>query len=137
MDLPPSSYHDSLEELWDGEETPEEIGTMMKVVPSVYSHYLDAFSELEADTLPPHCTCDHHIELEGSLPPFFQENQFTDQVPVFPSRRKLLESFTNSKRHSPQLQSFSTHHWRDQCIQLCLGCCTESGLFLRKTSHCI
>ncbi|MBW0501880.1 hypothetical protein O181_041595 [Austropuccinia psidii MF-1] len=25
MDLPPSSYHDSLEELWDEEEEPEEI----------------------------------------------------------------------------------------------------------------
>ncbi|MBW0487088.1 hypothetical protein O181_026803 [Austropuccinia psidii MF-1] len=25
MDLPPSSYHDSLEELWDKEEEPEEI----------------------------------------------------------------------------------------------------------------
>ncbi|MBW0522745.1 hypothetical protein O181_062460 [Austropuccinia psidii MF-1] len=34
MDLPPSSYHDSLEELWDEEEESEEIETMMKVVPS-------------------------------------------------------------------------------------------------------
>ncbi|MBW0525645.1 hypothetical protein O181_065360 [Austropuccinia psidii MF-1] len=34
MDLPPSSYHDSLEELWDGEEEPEGIETVMKVVPS-------------------------------------------------------------------------------------------------------
>ncbi|MBW0561061.1 hypothetical protein O181_100776, partial [Austropuccinia psidii MF-1] len=45
MDLPPSSYHDSLEELWDGEEEPEEIETMMKVVPSVYHQYLDVFSK--------------------------------------------------------------------------------------------
>ncbi|MBW0511630.1 hypothetical protein O181_051345 [Austropuccinia psidii MF-1] len=50
MDLPPSSYHDSLEELWDEEEDPEEIETMIK-------------------KCPPHCACDHHIELEGSLPP--------------------------------------------------------------------
>ncbi|MBW0478439.1 hypothetical protein O181_018154 [Austropuccinia psidii MF-1] len=35
MDLPPSSYHESLEEFWDEEEDPEEIETMMKVVPSV------------------------------------------------------------------------------------------------------
>ncbi|MBW0574321.1 hypothetical protein O181_114036 [Austropuccinia psidii MF-1] len=48
MDLPPSSYHDSLEELWDEEEEPEEV---------------------KAEKLPPHCACDHHIELEGSLPP--------------------------------------------------------------------
>ncbi|MBW0534447.1 hypothetical protein O181_074162 [Austropuccinia psidii MF-1] len=33
MDLPPSSYHDSLEELWDEEEEPQEVETMMKVVP--------------------------------------------------------------------------------------------------------
>ncbi|MBW0514220.1 hypothetical protein O181_053935 [Austropuccinia psidii MF-1] len=38
MDLPPSSYHDSLEELWDKEEEPEEVETVMKVVPSVYHH---------------------------------------------------------------------------------------------------
>ncbi|MBW0569778.1 hypothetical protein O181_109493 [Austropuccinia psidii MF-1] len=35
--------------------------------------------------------------------------------------RKLLGSFNNSKRPSPPLQSFYTHHCRDQCIQLCLG----------------
>ncbi|MBW0532152.1 hypothetical protein O181_071867 [Austropuccinia psidii MF-1] len=32
MDLPPSSYHYSLEELWDEEEDPEEIETMMKLL---------------------------------------------------------------------------------------------------------
>ncbi|MBW0471296.1 hypothetical protein O181_011011 [Austropuccinia psidii MF-1] len=36
MDLPPSSYHDSMEELWDEEEEEEEVETMMKFVPSVY-----------------------------------------------------------------------------------------------------
>ncbi|MBW0478727.1 hypothetical protein O181_018442 [Austropuccinia psidii MF-1] len=36
MDIPHSSYHESLEELWDEEEEPEEVETMMKVVPSVY-----------------------------------------------------------------------------------------------------
>ncbi|MBW0496409.1 hypothetical protein O181_036124, partial [Austropuccinia psidii MF-1] len=69
MDLPPSSYHDSLEELWDEEEEPEEVETMMKVVPSVYHQYLDVFSKVKAEKLPPHRACDHHIELEGSLPP--------------------------------------------------------------------
>ncbi|MBW0592382.1 hypothetical protein O181_132097 [Austropuccinia psidii MF-1] len=49
------------------------------------------------------------------------------KIPVFPSMRKLLVSFTNSKRLSPLLQSFSTHHCRDRCIQLCFGCCTASG----------
>ncbi|MBW0552744.1 hypothetical protein O181_092459, partial [Austropuccinia psidii MF-1] len=50
MDLPPSSNHDFLEELWDEEEEPEELETVMK-------------------KLPPHHAFDHHIELEGSLPP--------------------------------------------------------------------
>ncbi|MBW0481910.1 hypothetical protein O181_021625 [Austropuccinia psidii MF-1] len=54
MDLPPSSYHDSLEELWDEEEEPEEIKMVMKVVPSVYHQYLDVFSKLKAEKLPPH-----------------------------------------------------------------------------------
>ncbi|MBW0500986.1 hypothetical protein O181_040701 [Austropuccinia psidii MF-1] len=36
MDLPPSSYHDSLEDLWDEQEEPEEVETVMKVVPSSY-----------------------------------------------------------------------------------------------------
>ncbi|MBW0468879.1 hypothetical protein O181_008594 [Austropuccinia psidii MF-1] len=35
MDLPLSSYHDSLEELWVEEEEPEEKETVMKVVHSV------------------------------------------------------------------------------------------------------
>ncbi|MBW0479159.1 hypothetical protein O181_018874 [Austropuccinia psidii MF-1] len=69
MDLPPLSYHDSLEELWDEEEEPEEIETVMKVFPSAYHQYLDVFSKVKAEKLPPHRTCDHHIELEGALPP--------------------------------------------------------------------
>ncbi|MBW0476792.1 hypothetical protein O181_016507 [Austropuccinia psidii MF-1] len=68
MDLPPSSDHDSLEELLDEEEEPEEIEIMMKVVPSVYHQYLDVFSKVKAEKPPPHSACDHHIELEGSLP---------------------------------------------------------------------
>ncbi|MBW0488625.1 hypothetical protein O181_028340 [Austropuccinia psidii MF-1] len=69
MDLPPSSYHDSLQELWDEEEEPEEIENMMKVIPSVYHQYLDVFSKVKAEKPLPHPACDHHIELEGSLPP--------------------------------------------------------------------
>ncbi|MBW0563831.1 hypothetical protein O181_103546 [Austropuccinia psidii MF-1] len=36
MDLPPLSSHASLEEQWDEEEEPEEIETVLKVVPPVY-----------------------------------------------------------------------------------------------------
>ncbi|MBW0566812.1 hypothetical protein O181_106527, partial [Austropuccinia psidii MF-1] len=75
MDLPPSSYHDSLEELWDEEEEPEEIETVMKVFPSVYHQYFNEFSKVKAEKHPPHRTCDHHIKMEGSLPPFHQLNK--------------------------------------------------------------
>ncbi|MBW0555092.1 hypothetical protein O181_094807, partial [Austropuccinia psidii MF-1] len=87
MDLPPSSYHDSLEKLWDEEEEPEEIETMMKVVPSVYHQYLDVFSKVKAEKLPPHHACDHHIELEGSLPPvgviYSLSNQESDTLRAY------------------------------------------------------
>ncbi|MBW0465027.1 hypothetical protein O181_004742 [Austropuccinia psidii MF-1] len=42
----------------------------MKVVPSAYHQYLDEFSKVKAEKLPPHHACDHHIKLEGSLHPF-------------------------------------------------------------------
>ncbi|MBW0505682.1 hypothetical protein O181_045397 [Austropuccinia psidii MF-1] len=88
MDLPPSSYYDSLEELWDEEEEPEEIEAMMKVVPSVHHQDLDVFSNMKAEKLPPHCTCDHHIELEGSLPPagesLRQFHQLKEEFPISP-----------------------------------------------------
>ncbi|MBW0474788.1 hypothetical protein O181_014503 [Austropuccinia psidii MF-1] len=84
MDLPPSSYHDSLEELWDEEGEPEEIKNVMKVFPSAYHQYLDVFSKVKAEKLPPHRTCDHHIELEGSLPPvgviYSSSNQESDTL---------------------------------------------------------
>ncbi|MBW0565727.1 hypothetical protein O181_105442, partial [Austropuccinia psidii MF-1] len=69
IDLPPLSFHASLEEKWDEEEDPEEIETVLKVVPPAYHQYLNVFSKVKAEKLPPHCTCDHHIKLEGLLPP--------------------------------------------------------------------
>ncbi|MBW0591135.1 hypothetical protein O181_130850 [Austropuccinia psidii MF-1] len=87
MDLPPSSYHDSLEELWDEEEEPEEIETVMKVVPSVYHQYLDVFSKVKAEKLPPHRACYHHIKLEGCLPPvgviYSLSNQTSDTLRAY------------------------------------------------------
>ncbi|MBW0577199.1 hypothetical protein O181_116914 [Austropuccinia psidii MF-1] len=69
MDLPPLSFHVFLEEQWEHEEEPEEIETVLKVVPPAYHQYLDVFSKVKAEKLPPHRACDHHIELEGLLPP--------------------------------------------------------------------
>ncbi|MBW0499615.1 hypothetical protein O181_039330 [Austropuccinia psidii MF-1] len=69
MKIPPLSFHDFLEEQWDEEEETEEIETVLKVVPPVYHQYLDVFSNVKAEKLPPHRACDHHIELEGLLTP--------------------------------------------------------------------
>ncbi|MBW0477050.1 hypothetical protein O181_016765 [Austropuccinia psidii MF-1] len=68
MELPPLSFHASLEEQWDEEEEPEEIEAVFKVVLPAYHQYLDLFSKVKAEELPPHCACDHHIEFEGLLP---------------------------------------------------------------------
>ncbi|MBW0501127.1 hypothetical protein O181_040842 [Austropuccinia psidii MF-1] len=87
MDLPPSSYRDSLQELWDEEEEPKEVKTVMKVVPSVYHQYLDVFSKVKAEKPSPHRTCDHHIKLEGSLPPvgviYSLSNQDSDKLRAY------------------------------------------------------
>ncbi|MBW0567286.1 hypothetical protein O181_107001 [Austropuccinia psidii MF-1] len=69
MDLPPLSFHASLEEQWDEEEDQEEIEAVLKVVPPAYHQYLDVFPKVKAAKLPPHCACNHHIELEDLLPP--------------------------------------------------------------------
>ncbi|MBW0480214.1 hypothetical protein O181_019929 [Austropuccinia psidii MF-1] len=41
----------------------------MNVVPPANYQYVEIFSKVKAEKIPPHCTCDHLIELEGSLPP--------------------------------------------------------------------
>ncbi|MBW0550526.1 hypothetical protein O181_090241 [Austropuccinia psidii MF-1] len=69
MDLPPLSFHASLKQPWDEEEGPEVIETVLKVVPPAYHQNLDVFSKVKAEKLPPHRACDHHIKLEGLLPP--------------------------------------------------------------------
>ncbi|MBW0462533.1 hypothetical protein O181_002248 [Austropuccinia psidii MF-1] len=68
LDLPPLYFHSSLEEQLDEEEDPEEIKTLLKVVPPPYHYYLDLISKVQAEKLPPHHTCDHHIKLEVFLP---------------------------------------------------------------------
>ncbi|MBW0525497.1 hypothetical protein O181_065212 [Austropuccinia psidii MF-1] len=68
MDLPPSSFHASLEEQWD-EEEPEKIETFLRVVPPSYHQYLDIFSKGKAEKIPSHCACAQCIKLEGLQPP--------------------------------------------------------------------
>ncbi|MBW0526998.1 hypothetical protein O181_066713 [Austropuccinia psidii MF-1] len=69
MDLTPLSFHASLKKQWDDGEETEEIETVLKVVPPAHQQYLDVFSKMKAEKLPPHRICDHHIKLEGLLPP--------------------------------------------------------------------
>ncbi|MBW0480860.1 hypothetical protein O181_020575 [Austropuccinia psidii MF-1] len=104
VDLTPSSHSDSLEELWDTEEEAEEIETLMKVFPSAYNHYLDLFSNVKAERHPPDCTCDHHIKLEGSLPPvgviYSLPNQDSDTLRYYISEsveRFLIKPRSSSK----------------------------------------
>ncbi|MBW0527246.1 hypothetical protein O181_066961 [Austropuccinia psidii MF-1] len=103
MDLPPSSYHDSLEELWDEEEEPEELEAM-NFVPSSYHQYLDVFSKVKAEKLPPNCTCDHHIKLEGSLPPvrvvYSLSNQESDTLRNYISEN-IEKGFIQPSSSSP------------------------------------
>ncbi|MBW0579961.1 hypothetical protein O181_119676 [Austropuccinia psidii MF-1] len=60
---------------------------MLKVVPSVHQEYLDLFSKVKAENLPPHHACDHHIELEGSLLPvgviYSLSNQESDTLRAY------------------------------------------------------
>ncbi|MBW0551171.1 hypothetical protein O181_090886 [Austropuccinia psidii MF-1] len=100
MDLPPLSFHASLEEKWDEEGEPEEIETVLKVVPPAYHQYLDVFSKVKAEKLSPHHACDHHIELEGLLPPvndsgkhpiaFYSHNLLPDELKYEIHDKELL-----------------------------------------------
>ncbi|MBW0466721.1 hypothetical protein O181_006436 [Austropuccinia psidii MF-1] len=69
VDLFTLSFHGSLEEQWDEEEETEGIKTVLKVVPPAHNQYLDVFSKVKAEKIPPHHACDHHIKLDGLLPP--------------------------------------------------------------------
>ncbi|MBW0492782.1 hypothetical protein O181_032497 [Austropuccinia psidii MF-1] len=68
MELPPLAFHASLKDQWDDEGEPEEIETILKVFPPTYHQYLDLFTKVKAEKLPPHHACDHHMELKGLLP---------------------------------------------------------------------
>ncbi|MBW0463055.1 hypothetical protein O181_002770 [Austropuccinia psidii MF-1] len=68
MGLPPLFFHAPLEK-WDDEEEQEEIEAVLKVVSPSYPQYLDVFSKVKEEKLPPNCACGHNIEMEGLLPP--------------------------------------------------------------------
>ncbi|MBW0499857.1 hypothetical protein O181_039572 [Austropuccinia psidii MF-1] len=125
MGLPPSYYHDSLEEFWDEEEEPEEIETMTKDVPSAYHHYFDVFFKFEAEKLPPHCACDHHIELGGCLPSvgviYSLSNQDSDTLKAYIQENveKVLIWPSSSSTGAPVL--FVKQ--KDGALHLCVNYC--------------
>ncbi|MBW0557298.1 hypothetical protein O181_097013 [Austropuccinia psidii MF-1] len=125
MGLPPSSYHDSLEEVWDEEEEPEEIETVMKVVPPVYHQYLDVFSKVKAEKLPPHCSCDHHIELGGSLPPvggiYSLSNQESDTLRAYISENVEKDFIRPSSSSTGAPALFGKK--KDGGLHLCVDYC--------------
>ncbi|MBW0461076.1 hypothetical protein O181_000791 [Austropuccinia psidii MF-1] len=103
MDLSSLSFHASLEEQWDKEDEPEEVEIVLKVVPTAYHQYFHVFHRVKAENPPPHCACDHHIELEGLLPPvgviYSLSNQDSETLknryPV-PPMNQLLTVFNGS-----------------------------------------
>ncbi|MBW0581704.1 hypothetical protein O181_121419, partial [Austropuccinia psidii MF-1] len=109
MYLPPLSSHASLEEQWDEEEEPEEIEAVLKVVPPAHHQYFDVFPKVKAEKLPPHHACDHHIELEGLLPPigfiYSLSNQESETLRVYISENvgKVLITPSSSSTGAPVL----------------------------------
>ncbi|MBW0468154.1 hypothetical protein O181_007869 [Austropuccinia psidii MF-1] len=136
MDLHHSSYHDSLEELSDEEEEPEEIETLMKVVPSVYHQYLDVFSKVKAEILNPHRACDHHIELEGSVAPsgviYSLSNQESDRLRAYISENveKGFICPSSSSTGAP----FLSVKKKDGGLHLCVDYCKLNAI-TRKSKY--
>ncbi|MBW0490027.1 hypothetical protein O181_029742 [Austropuccinia psidii MF-1] len=135
MDFPLSSYHDFLKELWDEEGEPEEVETVMKVVPSIYYHYLDLLSNVQAEKLPPHRTCDDHMELDSnpSLPTIVEINASNHALGAVISqvsdsgkhhiafdRRKLISVEVNYEIHNKELLGivWALKRWRDFLLSL-------------------
>ncbi|MBW0565368.1 hypothetical protein O181_105083, partial [Austropuccinia psidii MF-1] len=83
--------------LWDEEEEPEEIETVLKVVPPAYHQYLDLFFKVKAERLPPHRSCDSTFTFnEGALSQFqILKEEFTT-APILahfnPSLPVIVES---------------------------------------------
>ncbi|MBW0513344.1 hypothetical protein O181_053059 [Austropuccinia psidii MF-1] len=125
MDLSPLSSHASLEEQWDEEEEPEEIETVLKVVPPAYHQYLDLFSKVKAEKLPPHRACYNHIGLEGLLPPIGVIYSLSNQ------EWKTLRAYIseNVEKGFIRPSSSSTGAYvlfvkrNDGCLRLCVDYC--------------
>ncbi|MBW0491471.1 hypothetical protein O181_031186 [Austropuccinia psidii MF-1] len=94
---------------------------MMRVVPYSYHQYLDVFSKGKAEKLPPHCACDHHIKIEGSLPPagaiYSLSNQESDTLRAYISEN-LGKGFIRPSSSSTGAPVLSVKK-RDGGLRLC------------------
>ncbi|MBW0556652.1 hypothetical protein O181_096367 [Austropuccinia psidii MF-1] len=97
----------------------------MKVVPSAYHQYFDIFSKVKAEEPPPHHTCDHHIMLEGSLPPvgviYSLSNQDSDKLRAYISEN--VEKGFMQPRSSLEGEPALFVKKKDGGLHLCLDYC--------------
>ena len=50
------------------DEAPDDLETLLPLIPTAFHDFIDVFSKVKADTLPPQQACDHQIELTGDPP---------------------------------------------------------------------
>ena len=50
------------------DEASEDLETILPLIPTAFHDFIDIFSKVKADTLPPRRACDHQIELTGDPP---------------------------------------------------------------------
>ncbi|MBW0475908.1 hypothetical protein O181_015623 [Austropuccinia psidii MF-1] len=125
-----------MKEQWDEGEEPEEIETVLKVVPSSYRQYLDVFSKVKAEKPPPHHACDHHIEMEGSLPPvgviYFLSNHESEKLWAYISEHINLCGAYNLlriKEGGEHLNAFRTKYGSYEYLVMQLGLANAPASF--------
>ncbi|MBW0467022.1 hypothetical protein O181_006737 [Austropuccinia psidii MF-1] len=118
MDLLPSSHHDSMEELWDKEEGPEEIENMMKVVPFAYNHFYHHFIKSYSKKIR---TLSSFLKKDSCLP-------LNEEVPS--QSHQLKEDFTTAPILShfiPSLPTIVETNSSDYALGAVLSQVSDSG----------
>ncbi|MBW0484929.1 hypothetical protein O181_024644 [Austropuccinia psidii MF-1] len=110
---------------------------MMKAVPSSYNNYLVVFSKVKAEKLPPYHACDHHIELEGSLPIvgviYSLSNQESDTLRAYISEN-VNRAFIRSSCSSPGEPVLSGKK-KDVGLCLCVDYCKLNAVTMKEKYH--
>ncbi|MBW0470337.1 hypothetical protein O181_010052 [Austropuccinia psidii MF-1] len=105
-------------------------------VPSAYYQFLDEFSNMKADKLPPHHTCDHHIMLERSLPPvgviYSLSNQESDTLRAYISQN-LEKGFIQTSSSSTGAPVLFVKK-KDCCLRFCFDYCKLNAV-TRKNNY--